>query len=49
MTKATGSKIRHLLGVLEAMDIARERVEWRSVMCIWVTIDIQKPLERGDL
>ena len=47
MTKAIGSKIGHSLGVLEVVDIAGEGVEWGSVMRIRVTIDIQKPLERG--
>ena len=46
MTKAIGSKIRHLLGNLKAVDIAWEGVEWGSVMRIRVSIDIQKPLER---
>ena len=47
MTKTIGSKIGHSLGVLEAVDIAGERVAWGSVMRIRVTINIQKPLERG--
>ena len=47
MMKAIGSKIGHSLGILEAMDITGEGVEWGSVIRIRVIIDIQKPLERG--
>lgn len=47
MMKAIGSKIGHSLGVMEAVDIAGEVVEWGCVMRIQVVIDIQKPLERG--
>jgi hypothetical protein len=47
MTKVIGSKIGHSLGVQEAVDIIGEGVEWGSVMHIRVTINIQKPLERG--
>jgi hypothetical protein len=47
MTKAIGSKIENSLGILEAVDTKREKVEWGSVLRIRVIIDIQKPLERG--
>ena len=47
MKKVIGSKIGHSLGVLKAVDIAGEGVEWRSDQRIRVVIDIQKPLERG--
>jgi hypothetical protein len=47
MTNAIGSRIGHSLGVLESVDITREGVKWGSVMRIRVTINIQKPLERG--
>jgi hypothetical protein len=47
MTKAIGSKIGQSLGVMKAVDIAGEKVEWGSVIHIRVIINIQKPLERG--
>ena len=47
MTKAIDSKIGHSLGVLEAVDIVEEAVEWGSVLRIREIIDIQKPLEMG--
>ena len=47
MTKVIDSNIGHLQGVLEAMDIAGEGVESKSVMRIRVIIDIKKPLEMG--
>jgi hypothetical protein len=47
MTKAIGVKIGESLGTLEAVDTDGDGVEWGSVLKIRVTIDIQKPLERG--
>jgi hypothetical protein len=47
MTKGIGMKIGASLGDLEDVDVAGEGVGWGRCLCLRVSIDLSKPLERG--
>ena len=47
MSRVMGTKIGEMLGVLEEVDVAADKVGWGRFLRIRVHIDIMKPLERG--